>query len=160
MADEERILNLENDALLDKFSDDPKGVLTGLANEIRADLRSEIDREIAESRVVGTYEKFKSQHPRFEEKWKSGEIKAYIAAHPGHNALSGYLELTRDERMQEAVSKELAKKGLSGNDDRLKDSRKHGGTNTVLAQRLHGRRAGGSGDNSPPKSPGELIPTV
>ena len=43
--------------------DDPKGVLTGLANEIRADLRSEIDREIAESRIAGTYEKFKASIP-------------------------------------------------------------------------------------------------
>jgi hypothetical protein len=159
MVDEERILNLENDALLDKFSDDPKGVLTGLAKEIRTDLRSEIDREIAESRLVGTYEKFKGEYPDFEQRWKSGEIKTYINQHPGHNALSAYLELTRDQRMQEAVAQELKARGLSGNDDRLKDSRKHGGTNTVLAQRLHDRRAGG-GKSSAPELPGDLIPTV
>jgi hypothetical protein len=146
--------------LLDKISDNPREVLAGLSKEIRTDLRSEIDRELAESRLVGTYEKFQNQYPDFEQRWKSGEIKTYINSHPGHNALSAYLELSREERMQAAVGKELAKKASSGNDDRLQNSLQHGGKHTVLAQRLFDRRSAGSGKSSAPESPGELIPTV
>jgi hypothetical protein len=149
MANEKRIMELESEELLDRFSDDPKGVLTGLANEIRADLRSEMEREAAETKVANTYQRFKDQYPDFEGKWRSGEIKSYMDAHPGHNALSAYYMIRKDQQPTH-----------SGGDERLNDSRQHGGKHAVLAQRLHDRRAGGSGDNSPPETPGDLIPTV
>jgi hypothetical protein len=159
MADEKGFMELESAELLDRFTDDPKAVLGGLKDEIRADLRTELQREVAENRVASTYQKFQEQYPDFEEKWKSGEIKAHIKKHPGHNALSAYLDLTRECRLRDGVKRELAKRSQSGDDERLKDSRSFGGRNTVLSKRLAERRMGSTGPGTPSSSAG-LLPTI
>lgn len=148
MADEIGIMELESDQLLDRLSENPKAVLTELAGGIRADLKAEMEREAAENQVASTFERFKEQYPDFEQRWKSGEIKRYMDERPGHNVLSAYLTM-RNEKP----------KPQSGDNAPLNDSRKHGGRHAVLAQRLHDRRASGSGDSSQPESP-ELIPTI
>ena len=156
---DDSIFDLENDDLLDRFDQDPKGVLTQLADEIRSDLRDEIDREKAEADVARTYEQFQEKYPDFKTRLESGEIKDFIQKNPGHNAISAYYMLTKEQRINEGIADALKKRSPSG-DAALKDSKKFGGHIGLMAKRLANRRAGGSGKDSSSAPSGGLIPTI
>jgi len=157
---DDSIFDLENDDLLDRFDQDPKGVLTQLADEIRSDLRGEVDREKAEAAIEKTYQRFQEKNPDFKIRLESGEIRQFIEKHPGHNPLSAYYMLTKEQRIKEGIVDALKMKSPSG-DDALKDSKKHGGPVRLMADRLTARRTHGGGKDSAPTEPsGDLIPTI
>ena len=153
--------NADNDEIIDQFHEDPKGFVAMVASQVRGNLEAENAERQQESEVIKTYEDFRDQYPDFEDRWESGEIKKFIDAHPGHNALSAYLNISQETQIKQAVARKLAEKGLS-DDSALSDTKKHGGQNRVLADRLKARRSAG-GDKGQPSGhseTGELISTL
>ena len=152
--------NADNDEIIDKFHEDPKNFITMIARQVRGDIEAESAERQQETQVIKTYEDFRIQYPDFEPKWESGEIKDFMDAHPGHNALSAYLNITQETQIKNAVARKLQEKGLS-DDSALSDTKKHGGQNTVMADRLRARRAGAdSAQPSQPSETGNLISTL
>jgi len=163
MPDEEKQLdfeNMEDDQILDELHENPKDFVNLIASQVRKDIERENEQKVEEDRFIRTYKDFAASNPDFEKMWESGELKAYMDAHPGHNALSAYLAISHESRIQKAVAQKLQEKGLG--DSPLSDTRKHGETTRVLADRLRERRSAG-GDKGLPTEPtgtGELFPTV
>ena len=164
MTDEnEKFSNMEHEILIDKLYEDPKSVFTGLADEIRDDLRNEFAQEMQNARIEKTYQDFAGKYPDFVKKFESGELDKFIGENKGHNYFSAFLTLTRDKKIQEAVDKKIKEKTPPP----LESSQKsHGGTVRALADRFaERRRSGGSGGggSSGGGEPGEtcgLIPTL
>ena len=153
--------NADNDEIIDRFHEDPKGFVTMVASQVRGNLEAENAERQQESEVIKTYQDFRDQYPDFEDRWESGEIKQFMDAHPGHNALSAYLNISQQTQIKQAVAQKLAEKGLS-DDPALSDTKKHGGQNTVMADRLRAMRTTGGhkGQPSEPSETGELISTI
>ena len=139
----------------------PRAFVSAITKQVRADLERENEQRAQEDQFIKTFEDFQKQHPGFQEKWDSGEIKQFMDAHPGHNALSSYLALTDKARIEKAVAQILQEQGLGG-DAPLDDAKKHGGDTRLLADRLRALRSGGGGKVPPSGDPetGELKPTM
>jgi hypothetical protein len=135
---------------------------------VRQEINSRIARETEQGGLRKTYDTFESKNPDFRPLWDSGEIIKFIEANPGHNPMSAYQAMTFEKRVADAVEKakkeaeeevtkrfQAKKKAtvLSGGpagaprteeDPALSDTKKHGGLNAVLADKLAAmRRAGG-----------------
>ncbi len=158
------ITQMKPDELEKALRDDPASLLANMYLQVRTEVLSDIQATTAtqtrEQKVNETFRTFASEHPDFDDKWKSGETKKFMDDHPGHNAISAYLLMTMDSRIQEEKSKaakEAEKKALanqkakrtattlSGNsssvpqgdgDEELKDTKKSGGLTQALTQRL------------------------
>jgi hypothetical protein len=151
---------MDDEQLLDKFSDDPKGFVSLIADQVRKGIERENEQKAEEDRFISTYKDFAASNPDFEEKWESGELKEFMDARPGHNALSAYLAISHESRIKRAVAEKLAQKGLG--DDPLSDTKKHGGSTQVLANRLRALRSQGGGGTPPAgeTESGDLKPTL
>ncbi len=134
-----------------------------LAQDAQA-LQSQSEAETRKSSALKTVAAFKEKNPDFDPMFKSGQIESFMRENPGHNALSAYYELTASKRTEEAIDKAVkahekklmdqikAKRNItvlgSGpsstahaeEDSTLKNTTKHGGKLTVLADRLRGIR--------------------
>lgn len=132
--------------------------------ELGQEFGDKLDEQSYENAVVAELEAFAAEHPDFDEMWERHELQDFIAGHPGHNAVSAYYFLTSEKRgsdnqaaIDEAVKKAeqkfqdnlkaknearslpagVQRAGASvDTDEELKDSKKFGGTNRVLANRL------------------------
>ena len=142
--------NMDNDQILDQLHENPKDFVNLIASQVRKGIEAENEQKAQEDQYVKTFQDFASKYPDFEEKWEDGELKAYMDSHPGHNALSAYLNITHDARIKEAVQSKLAEKGLS-DQSALGNTKKHGGTTRVLADRLKVLRSQGGGKKQPDK---------
>jgi hypothetical protein len=153
--------NMDDEQLLDKFSDDPKGFITLVAGQVKKDIERENEQKAEDDRYIRTYQDFVRENPDFETMWESGKIKEFMDSHAGHNALSAYLSLSHESRIQKAVAKKLQEKGLGG-DGPLSDTKKYGGTTWVLANRLRALRSQGGGKRPPAgeTESGDLKPTM
>lgn len=161
MAEDFDFENADDDQLLDKLNEDPKGFVSLIARQVRKDIDAETAARTQEDGVIKTFQDFQAKHPDFEQKWESGEIKAYLDKHPGHNALSAYLNLTHEAKIKQAVAQKLQEKGIG--EGPLADPKKFGGSTRVLADRLKARRSAGSGDRGLPTESaesGDLKPTM
>ena len=152
--------NMEDDQILDELHENPKDFVNLIASQVRKDIERENEQKAEEDRFIATYQDFAKSNPDFEEKWESGELKKYMESHPGHNALSSYLALNHESRIQRAVAEKLAQKGLG--DGPLSDSKKYGGPTRVLADRLRALRSQGGGKKPPTgeTESGDLKPTM
>jgi hypothetical protein len=135
---------------------------------VRQEINSRIARETEQGGLRKTYDAFETKNPDFRPLWDSGEIIKFIEANPGHNPMSAYQAMTFEKKVADAVEKakkeaeeevtrrfQAKKKAtvLSGGpagaprtdeDPALSDTKKHGGLNAVLADKLAAmRRAGG-----------------
>ena len=160
MAEEFDFENANDDELLDKLNEDPKGFVSLIASQVRKDIDAENAQKSQEDRAIRTFQDFRDQYPDFEERWNSGELQEFIGKHPGHNALSAYLSLNHESKVKQAVQAKLQEKGLGGSP--LADTQKFGGTNRVLANRLKAMRAAGGDKGLPTESgeTGDLKPTM
>ena len=167
------IKNMEEIEIQEWMDENPKAYQENLIKQIRADVAREIKAELnqssQESRTMKTFEDYAAKNESFDPMWESGEIQAFMNQNPGHNAMSAHAALTMESKIQEAVEKAQketeeriiknfkAKKGaqvLGGGPaatgtvqgkiaPELKDPKKYGGINTVLAARLAERRRTG-----------------
>lgn len=165
--------NLTTEELLEWQNDDPKGYMQNLLSfatkDIKESLRTEFAQKAQEEKVDATFDAYAKENPKdkggngFVQMWDSGQLKTFMDANPGHNAISAHMALTAKSRtdlaVEEAVAKtkkEMTKQqqarvvtdGLGGapgyspstEDQGLKDTKKRGGKISVLADRLLKRR--------------------
>ena len=161
---------MSSEELLDWQSEDPHGfyqnVLAQAKHEISQEFDSRLEKKTSEDAVVSEYQSFAEQHPDFDSMWEDGTLPDYMDKHPGHNAISAYLLLTRESQVKSEVEKAVAEaeKKFASNqrakreqrplaagpqttgtmdapvDAELKDSKKFGGSTRVLANRLRALR--------------------
>jgi hypothetical protein len=154
--------------LNDWQSDDPHGYYNNVLGQARYELgqefSSQLDEQNYENAVVAELEEFAAEHPDFDEMWARNELQNFIAAHPGHNAVSAYYYLTAEKRKADTEAqvnsavKEAEKKFVENakakneartlpagpqnvgatvdTEQELQDTKKFGGTTRVLANRL------------------------
>ena len=124
-----------------------------------------------EKRIEQTYNQFATDNSDFNDMWDSGQLQAYMDENPGHNAISAYMALTHEAKLdaaekeaeekarkdaeQQAARNKKVKEGARSLDSgptstahvveqtppELKDTKKFGGLATVLTQRALARRA-------------------
>ena len=173
------VTKMTEDELLDWQSEDPKGYFENQAKMVQYQIEKGISSALEksseqskqkdlESQVEATYQSYAKENPDFDQMWDKGEIQAYMEAHPGHNAISAHMHLTREASTQkmidDAVAKALAdadkarrstrKAGAilpsgptttptsaANSDAMLKNPKQFGGDTSVLAERLERRRA-------------------
>jgi hypothetical protein len=161
------ITKMSKEELIEWFEDDPVGYE---ANRFAQFLHeAEVIRTQREegakraNTVKETFDSYVKENPDFQDRWASGEIKRYMETHPGHNAISAHMMLTKekegertqtlvDKAVRDAVEKERAnfrakrnadtigdgagsiKPGSGG--DELKDTNSQGGLVSAIAGRL------------------------
>ena len=167
------IAGMEDDELQDWMVENPKEYQSNLAAQIREQvaqgIKEELTRDTEQERVYKTFDTYAADHKTFDSMWDSGELQDFISKNPGHNAISAHMAMTQENRINEAVeaarketeatviknfqAKQGAKVLGSGPAStgttqgqiapELKDPKKYGGVNTVLAARLAERRRTG-----------------
>ena len=112
------ITKMSKEELLEWMEDDPQGYEANRFAQFMHE-RDIIDyqrnREMQKNTSVkGTFDQYEKDNPDFKQMWDSGEIKKYMADHPGHNAISAHMMLTKeaarkslDEKIKEAVDKAI-----------------------------------------------------
>jgi len=137
--------------------------------EVTRDITESLSAKMHEEKVLSTFDKYVEENDSFNEMWESGEIQKFMNDNPGHNSISAHMAMTAEDKqakaIEEAVAKAIketeekviknfkAKKGAkvlsegsstTGTSQtiapELKDPKKFGGINTVLAARLKARR--------------------
>lgn len=166
------ISKLSPEKIREWMDEDPVGYTANLAKQIRTELTKDFDEKLSEKSkedgVLKTFSEYAEKNEDFDPMWESGEIQRYMDKHPGHNAISAHMAITMEAKIkaaeektaketEERVTKDFkAKKGAKVLDagptttgtaqdetaPELKDPKKFGGVNVVLASRLKQRRAG------------------
>ena len=173
------ITQMKKEELLEWQEDDPVGYAANLYQQMLHETRETIKREQAEAStttsIKGTYAAYEKENADFRAKWDSGELMAYMNAHPGHNAISAHQVLTAESRkgdlqkqidaaVQKAVkdAEERVKKNFQAKrnaevigdggsiktgeiPDELKHPDKYGGVTATLAARLSRLRQAAAG---------------
>jgi hypothetical protein len=117
---------LDDDGLVTLISEKPREFLGNLTRQLLAELGDRVEQRVLgaidskttkqteEQKIAETYREFEEKNPEFGKMWDSGDIKKFMDAHPGHNAISAYhaLKSTSQEsdiqkRIDEAVEKAL-----------------------------------------------------
>ncbi len=159
-----------DEELLSDFTTNPKGFLADFANAVVESVSSKSEAEKTANEQKSFLER---QDQTFEDffKGKEGELqklvpemKKLMSEKPGHNAISAYLEITRETRMESALKTarkeerekvlrefkvgKIAQSASSGtqtpaprakSDHMLKNPDKYGGTENVLLKRFQER---------------------
>lgn len=164
---------LTTEELLEWQNDDPKGYMQNFlavaTQDISKTLRDEFAQKAQQDKTDETFDAYAKDNPTdksgtgFMQMWDDGQLKTFMDANPGHNAISAHMVLTAKSRtdsvVEEAVTKaktEMTKQqqarvvtdGLGGapgyspstEDQGLKNTQKRGGKISVLADRLLKRR--------------------
>jgi hypothetical protein len=164
------IEDMKADDVREWQEDDPAGFATNERMRSSWESSQQNAADNQEAAMQATYTSHAKTHKSFTPMWDSGEIQEYMNQHPGHNAISAHLEMTTPERTKKAVEAALKKEredvgkdrrtrggigglgaspaksgGLPTNDAAMKDSRKFGGTSSVLLQRHMARVKSGHG---------------
>ena len=169
--------DLDDTSIFEKLNNDPKKFLGDFAAKIKSDAIAEFTEatraEASRNQAVSDFANYAKDNPDtndgkgFDQMWDSGEIKSFIADHPGHNAISAHMAMTADRKIQEATSKAVAEAteklqkqfqakrnaavigggpastvvmGGKGNAD-LANTKTQGGLTSTLAARLERMRA-------------------
>lgn len=168
------ISKMKPEELLDWQSENPheyyQNVLAQAKAEISSEFNQTFEQRQKEDAVVSTFESFAKEHPDFDQMWDDGKLQEFMQANPGHNAISAYWAITAEAKIAEAAEKaakeaetkfmknQRAKRtadvlpqgpsapgSIGTGDEMLNDSKKFGGTTTVLAKRLADRRRSQAG---------------
>jgi replication fork clamp-binding protein CrfC len=157
---------MSQEELLDWQAENPheyyQNVLAQAKHEMNQDVENRLSEKAIEDAIVTEYQAFAEKHPDFDPMWDSGKIEAFVKEHPGHNAISAYMLMTEESRLQAVVDKAVAEaeKKFTSNqrakrenkslgagpqttgthdapvDAELQDTKKFGGPTTVMANRL------------------------
>ena len=170
---------MTEEEILDWQSEDPKGYVDNINKMVAHQVQTGIETAMkqsaeqnqqatVEAQVEKTYQTYAKDNPDFNTLWDTGEIKAYMDQHPGHNAISAHMAMTAEARQQKAIDDAVAKAlseaetarrstrkagsilgpgpssvptSTKNSDDELKNPNKYGGATSVLAARLERMRA-------------------
>ncbi len=106
------ILDFEDTEILDLLNENPKEFLTKFKESVEGSLISRIEEQNRQQSVTksleNTFRSFAEKNPDFDPMWDSGDLKRFMDANPGHNAISAYYELTAAKR-EAAVKAEIEK---------------------------------------------------
>jgi hypothetical protein len=157
---------MSTEELLDWQSENPheyyQNMLKQAKHEMSQDVETRLSAKATEDAIVDEYQRFAEQNPEFDQMWDNGKIEAFISNHPGHNAISAYMVMTQEDQIKAEVEKAVAEaeKKFASNqrakrenkslgagpqttgtkdapvDAELQNTRKFGGANTVMADRL------------------------
>lgn len=155
---------MSDDELREWQEEDPKGYASNLAKQIAYENQQNLSNTMNENAIRATYASYAKSHPTFGKMWDTGEIQKFMQENPGHNAISAHQLLTSTKQTQAAVEDAIKKErekwekdlklkgGISGlgsnapkggsapvNDAAMKDSKKFGGTSSVLLARHNER---------------------
>ena len=159
------ITKMTDEEIQEWQDNDPKGfhanTLAQAKYELSQDFNADMSNRTIEGAISKTYDDYAKENPDFDKMWDSGELKIFMDKNPGHNAISAHIMLTAQAKQQDAIDTavkasekkfraNLKAKGKSsvlgsgpGSSARtvsetapeLKDTKKHGGLNAVLAER-------------------------
>lgn len=143
------------DEIRDAVDEDPKKFFIDLLTHHEQDVISQVaanqqqrekDTQYKdwESAVGKTFDAYAEQHEDFYPMWDSGELKKFMDAHPGHNAISAHQALTAGKR-QEAIEKQIAE----AREEARKEAEAEAIKNTQLKRMAATMTAGGG---TPPGS--------
>lgn len=157
---------MSSEEIHDQFAEEPGALFGNFAVQLAQEVKQYVDQGLTQksqaTKVEETFSQYTKDNPDFDGMWKSGEITKYINAHPGHTPISAHQILTGEAKINKAVEEAVKAKekqimadlkvkrnaavlgegpSAPANSSReapaeLKDTKKHGGLNTVLAQRL------------------------
>lgn len=103
------ISKLSDDDLRDWIDENPREYTENLLKMLRHDLRGEVKEDLdtnqMEQRVEATFNSFAKANPDFDKMWDTAQLQQFMDANPGHNAISAYMILTEESRIQAAVDK-------------------------------------------------------
>lgn len=164
------ISKMSAEDLRDWIDDDPLAYTANIAKQVRAEVTSEMNENVQkrsyEDKIIRTFDDYASKHKSFDTMWDSGELKSFIDKNPGHNAISAHMALTAEVKLNTAIEKaqketeeRITKQFKSKIGARtipagpastgtaqgrlspdVRDPKKFGGKDTVLAARLKERR--------------------
>jgi hypothetical protein len=159
------ITTMSKEELIEWQEDDPHGYAANLYRQFVAEKAMEDAQKAKQSTVQQTFKTYEEKNADFRQMWDSGKIQEFMAANPGHNAISAHMALTETTRIEAAVAKAtkeaeeritknfLAKRNAQvisdggvikdANDtaDELKNPQKYGGATSALTARLERMRA-------------------
>lgn len=78
--------------------DDPKSFAANSLKQTRAELLDDAVSKEEENETLDTYNKYAESTPDFDSMWDRGEIQEFMEKHPGHNAISAHMALTRERQ--------------------------------------------------------------
>ena len=172
----QKVLALDSDELIESMTENPHEFFKAFAQQQRTEIEQSImnqlgnyqkqnQTQILEERQLTTFENYFDENPEAKAMLESGEIKQFMADHPGHNAISAYQTINNDSIIatatEAAVKEALAKQNkqlkaagnagsfsnstsqpsVSNRDPQLKNPEKHGGRLAVLTERWKKRSA-------------------
>jgi len=175
VPDYQDVMEMDDEALDEKWETDKKGFLQNYAKQIAAEVFAGIaEREqktTIQQKVNTTYDKYATENPDFQMMLDSGEIRNFINQNPGHNAISAHMALSGEAKTQakiDAAVAEATKKAAenhkvkrsavvlnedtstptaqkSGIPPELKNTKLHGGLTGALFARLQASRKSSAG---------------
>ena len=103
------ITKMSKEELIEWFEEDPVGFVANqqaqMLHEARQTLKAEAEQEKTTKSVQETFENYMKEHEDFNKMWESGEISKYMEEHPGHNAISAHMILTKTKESTDVESK-------------------------------------------------------
>ena len=176
------ITKMDDETIREKMEDNPKGFMVNLFSQIVDEtvkvMESRAAQQTQKSTIDNTFKSFAEKHPGdadngikgFNDLWKSGSITKFMQTNPGHNAMSAYLEMTEEARINAATGKaakeaaakaaDEARKGKAAKEharvlgtgpsgapadkgETLKDTKSQGGLINAITRNLVARRQQG-----------------
>jgi hypothetical protein len=165
---------LSNDDLSEMMEDKPMNFIKNLATQIQYETLKQVQtmfddnskqsaHDKQQEGIKTTFDKYAADNAGFNKMWDTGEIKKFMDANPGHNAISAHQALTVEQRIADAVAEAIEKTEkrkdtqtktkqsarvlsagsparISKESGELKNTKIHGGLTAVIAKRLAARR--------------------
>lgn len=101
------ITTMTPEELVEWQTEKPVEYAANLYAQIRAELKEEMKREekAAQQEKVtkSVIDEYRAENPDFDTMWSSGDIKKFMASHPGHTPISAHMMMTREQRTDEAI---------------------------------------------------------
>jgi hypothetical protein len=112
----EDVTQMEDEEIKRRFDEDPKGFLANFYAQTKHELSRELEQydnsKIINQGIKKTFDEYASKHPDYMPMWNSGELKRFMDANPGHNAISAHQILTAEKKLkdlQDIIAKETEK---------------------------------------------------
>jgi tRNA(Ile)-lysidine synthase TilS/MesJ len=103
------ITKMSKEELLEWFEDDPIGYEANRFAQFVHEgeiLRAQREESVKRTNTIKqTFDNYEKDNPDFKEAWESGKIKQFMDAHPGHNAISAHMMMSKSANRQSEVEK-------------------------------------------------------
>lgn len=130
------------DERFEHYIDNPVDLARGVYQQVLSDVRADLtyaEREKTHQEGINkTYDSYSEKHPDFDSMWESGELQRFMNENPGHNPISAHAEIKASKEPEVVTEPPASASTVPSKpaDQRLSDTKRHGGISAVLAQRL------------------------